>query len=484
MSINRWKISDKMYDEILEGLSGKPVSERTHSFLERFPKLSKRRDKVFLDDKQLLTVSMLDKVLNQELMSGVCPMSCEGCWYYLRDKYCGAMSRLKVTDWIKSLESYQLERVRPRNPDKVKADYRRRREGATRFLLTRKTGGDRNALGADLMYISKHWSKWKYFLCVVHLMSGYCWFEPLSGRKAKDLITPFKRIVKDCEKRFDCTVRLLQTDAGTEFIGDFDDYLDSAGIQHSNEWKSYHSERKIGQFGRTFGRLLAKKVGFNEALVLAVAKLNNTRSRVTGMKPIEFKPNTKLKPSRVLRKGKRKATKDKEFEVGMTVRCLQKHADQLNTFYKSYAALTRKEKHENWSRETFKIVARKTISGEAKYRLAGERKWKKAFELQLVPDKTRKLTKPKQKLPLPAGSRRMLRAKAPKVRVDKDLKNIESDLGSYWKPVQGRRRVMAPKPKKTKPKRAKPKKAKPKRDILESDLGNYWKPVSGRRRRR
>ena len=59
------------------------------------------------------------------------------------------------------------------------------------------SGGNWNTLCADLMYIPKQWSKFQFFLAVVHMRSGYCWFEPLVERKAKNLIAPFKKVLKD-----------------------------------------------------------------------------------------------------------------------------------------------------------------------------------------------------------------------------------------------------------------------------------------------
>ena len=444
MAVNRWKIDDNMYAEILKGLSGsKKITERTTHFLHKFPNLKRKNNKVFFENRQLITTGMLDKILNDELITGSCPMSCEGAYYYLRDKYCGALTRGKVTKWIQSLENYQKERVRPPNPNKTKGDYARPREGVTRFLLAKGSGGDWNTLGADLMYLSRHWTKWKYLLVVVHLRSGFSWFEPLSERTAKSLIAPFKRIVRKCEKRFDCVVKKLQTDPGVEFMGDFLEYLTSQKIELINEFKSYHSERKIGQFGRCFGRLLSNNVGFNKALVLAASKLNNTKSRVTGMKPVDVRPNTKLKPPRKLQKGKRKKKKEVEFVKGDTVRYLKKHADQLNSFYKSYGALSRLEKHENWSAGVHTIVEKKFIFGEPRYRLGGEKKWRKPWELAKIPPVLRKLKKPKESLALPAGTQKeiqRLQKTAPSVRVDRELKNIQADLGTYWKPVTGKRR--------------------------------------------
>ena len=48
MAVNRWKIDDNMYAEILKGLSGsKKITERTTHFLHKFPNLKRKNNKVF-----------------------------------------------------------------------------------------------------------------------------------------------------------------------------------------------------------------------------------------------------------------------------------------------------------------------------------------------------------------------------------------------------------------------------------------------------
>ena len=209
-----------------------------------------------------------------------------------------------------------------------------------------------------------------------------------------------------------------------------------------NDYKSYHTERKIGQFGRSFGQLLGVGVPFEEALVLTVQKLNNTKSRVTGKPPNEVGTHDKLKKPRKLKKGKRKQNPLQEFEEGDKVRFLKKNADTLNGFYKSYGATSRKTKHENWSRTTPKIIEKKYVRGTRLYKLEGETKWRKGWTLQRV-DEVRQLVRPKEKLKKAASVVReiaAIKAKKPKIRVEKQMKSLEPDLGSYWKPVTGRRR--------------------------------------------
>ena len=322
--INRYKITDEMILDIKDGLKGQIVDSRTAKFLRTFPGIKNKRGKLFLDEKQVLSVEELPKILNDELVSGKCPMSCEAAYDFLRKKYIGSLTRKNVSDFIQSLESWQLSKVRPPNPDQIRATYKHQYEGTTRFLLSANSGGNWNTLCADLMYIPKQWSKYKFFLAVVHMRSSYCWFEPLVERKAKNIIAPFKRILKDAEKRFGGKVKVLQTDAGVEFLAEFAEYLKKSKIKHVNDYKSYHTERKIGQFGRSFGQLLGIGVPFSEALVLTVQKLNNTKSRVTGKQPNEVGTRDKLKKPRKLKKGKRKQRKLPECQEGDRVRFQKK----------------------------------------------------------------------------------------------------------------------------------------------------------------
>ena len=119
----------------------------------------------------------------------------------------------------------------------------------------------------------------------------------------------------------------------------------------------------------------------------------------------------------------------------------KKNADILNGFYKSYGATSRNPKHENWSRSTPKIIEKKTVRGTKLYKLENETKWRKGWTLQKV-TKVRMLEVPKEKLKkAPSELRKIaeIKRQIPRVRVEKDMKALEPDLGSYWKPVTGRR---------------------------------------------
>lgn len=440
-NINRYIIDDEMMSDIKDGLHGKVTDSRTAKFLRSFPALEMKRGKIFLQDKEVISTEELPKIMNDELVQGGCPMSCEAAYDYLRSKYCGSLTRRNVSDFIQSLESWQLNKTRPPNPDQIRATYKHQFTGTTRFLLSRQRGGDWNTLCSDLMYIPIQWGKYKFFLCVLHMRSNFCWFEPLVERKAKDLIAPFRKILRAAEKRFG-PVKQLQTDGGVEYLSNFGEFLKTKKIKHINDYKSYHCERKIGQFGRSFGQLLGIGVKFEEALYLTLEKLNNTKSRATGLKPSEVQKHTKLKKPRKLKKGNRKHNPLLQFSEGDKVRFLKKNAETLNLFYKSYGSTSRKPKHENWSRTTPKIIQKKIVRGTSLYKLAGEKKWRKGWQLQKVYE-VRQLELLKQPLKLPASDQKKIAAikkKEPATRRTQQMKNLEEDLGDYWQPVRGKRK--------------------------------------------
>ncbi len=438
-SINRYKIDYDFIKRLQKGLGGKP-DEQIQRVLKAFPKLEKRNNKVFLGNQELLPVEDLHAVLNDELISGLCPMSCEAAYNFLKEKYVGSLTKRNVREFIMSLESWQLNRKRQPNPDNIKASYKHERDGITRFLLGKRSGGDWNHVSADLMYIPKQWSKFSYFFCIVHVRSGFCFFEPLTDRRAQDLVSPFRKVLAKIEERFG-PVKLMTTDDGSEFKKEFTQFLKSRGIRHLHEHKSYVCERKIGQFGKTMGKLLGLGVLFEEALVLSITKLNNTLSKVTGHTPTNVKKNTKLKPFRKLRKGQRRHRKLQEYEEGDSVRFAKKNQEDTNIFYKSYGSTSRRPKHENWSKEVVKIITKKIVFGMPLYKLPRKTKWLKGWELQLVPA-LRTLSVPRTKIKLPTDLRKKIASvqkQTPIVRMDKDLRSLVSDLGTYWKPERARR---------------------------------------------
>ena len=394
-SLNRYKITDESLNDIIQGLLKKPTTPFAERVIQRFPALRTKNKKLFLDGQRVISIEELPKIVNDELVSGEAPLGIDSCYEYLSGKYCGSLTRRKVGAFIKATRTWQLSRTRPPNPNRVRASYATTSEGSTRYLLSKKQGG-RNLLSGDLMYVPESWALTKYFLCIVHNRSAYCWFEPLNGRKAKDLVAPFNRVLKDAEKRFG-KVSGFMSDQGAEFYGSFHRNLQNKHIMHFDISKAFQCERKIGEFGRTLGQLIGLGLGFSEAVALAQAKLRNVRSRVTGQKAVDIGQQQTLKPGRRLKKGARKHVPAKVFEVGDSVRHLTKNADDTNVMYKSYGTTSRKQKHANWSAKVYKVIGKRKRSGVILYKLANNPKLYKSWELQPI-TQVITLSVPKQKL--------------------------------------------------------------------------------------
>ena len=441
-SLNRYKIDYDFIKRLLKGLRGRPDVQIAR-VLTTLPGFTIEKGKAFWKKKEVLPIEDLDKVLNDELTTGLCPMSIEAAYNYLKEKYVGSLTRRKVETFIKSLESWQLTRKRQPNPSRIKADYAHDNNGVTRFLLQKKSGGDWNHISCDLMYCPRSWSKYLYFLCICHVRSGMCYFEPLSRRRAKDLIAPFKRVLAKIEEKFG-HVKLLTSDDGVEFKAHFAKWLKEIGIKHIHNRKSFVCERRIQQFGKTMGQLLGIGTKFSEALALTVGKMNNTFSRVTGHKAINVGKQTKLKPAKKLKKGAKKKRALQDFNIGDSVRFAKKNQEETAcTFYKAYGSTSRLPKHENWSRTVVKIKEKKVVFGNTLYKLEKQKKWKKAWEILKVTG-VRQLVIPKQKLKIPSELKKQIAStekKQPEARRTKEMNNLISDLATYWSaPVSGPRR--------------------------------------------
>ena len=378
--MNKCKITKDFIKKIRVGLKGGKTNRKTRLWLQKWP-VTIKGNKIMHKNKPLVPKEDIHKILKKELLTGGCPLSIESAFNYLYSRMWG-ISRRDLADFLKKTEKYQLMKVRPPDPNKTKASYMSDREGVTRFLMEKKHGG-KNHLAADLMYIPKPWSKFKYFLCVVHIRSGYSWFEPQSSKTPQLTLTKFKPILKEVEKKYG-KVGMLSTDFGGEFLSVFKKFLEKRGITHQLDHKSFWAEKKIQTFGRLFGNMITVH-GFRKALALSLEKIRNIKNRVTRKAPADWtkQDNEKrLPPARMLKKGKRTPRRTIEFELQDSVRHLLKAADQINAFYKSYRSLEGTNKHANWSKQVYKIQKKRFSAGNWIYFL--NQKWYKGWQLQKV----------------------------------------------------------------------------------------------------
>ena len=180
---------------------------------------------------------------------------------------------------------------------------------------------------------------------------------------------------------------------------------------------------------------------FEKSLALARRKINNVQSRITGKKPNDVGTHDRLKKPRKLKKGRRKHNPLQEYFIGDRVRYQMKATEITNVMYKSYGGTSRKAKHQNWSVITPTVVDKKRVAGTLIYKLSSDKKYRKGWELQKV-DEVRKLEipkKPGKQAPRLLKEISEIKKKIPKVRKSVAMKSLEGQLGTYWKPVAGRR---------------------------------------------
>ncbi len=440
--MNRCDLTREFLNDVKVSLRGGKTRRKTRLWIQKWnPEISLNGRTVFFQGKPIVPEEETHDVLKRLLLEGGCPLSIEGAFNYIYPKMWG-FSRRRIRDFIQSTERYQLIRPRSRNPEKARAVNARTSEGVTNFLL-QQNFHPTNHLAIDLMEIPIEWTKHRFFLCVVHVASKKSWFVPLNNKEAKHVLTYFKPVLKEVETDFG-EVTELSSDAGGEFKGAFDKFLEKKGINHRIGSKAFHAERKIGQFGRCYG-YLRSMYKHKKALRMALQKINNVVSRITKKAPSSWTKDTAEFGIHQYRKKLRKHPRHLpplNYKVNDRVRYGLKFQDPINVMYKSYTAFRGvdkgKRKYCNWSKDVVPIEKTRSRSGEKVYLVA--EKWRKAHELQLVknviqlePDKAsservRKQRK-KGKKPSVAGP------KEPKFR---KVKALEIDMIG-WKPRRGKR---------------------------------------------
>ncbi len=434
--MNKCKLTRAFLKDIKNGIKGGKKNRKTTLWLKKWP-VTLKNNTVFHKNKPLVAKEDIPGILTKELLHGGCPLAIESAFNYLYKNMWG-ISRRDLADFLKKTERYQLMRTRPPDPNVRRGSYMQNREGVTRFLMTKKHGG-LNHLAADLMFIPKTWSKNAYFLCVVHIRSGYSWFVAMIEKTPQHTLTKFKPIVKEIEQKYG-KIGMLSTDMGGEFLGVFKKFLDKKEIKHQIDHKSYWAEKKIQTFGRIFGTMIFSHK-YREALALSLEKVRNIKNRVTGKAPSDFtrKDNfARMKPYKKLKKGHRKARGEIMFKVKDRVRHLLKAADQISKFYKSYRSLEGTAKHSNWSKTVYVVQKKRASAGISSYFLNS--KWYKGFQLQKVGE-VLTLNPSKTKGEMATKQRKKAIQKVPQQPKYRKVKSLEIDMVNWGQPLlRGKRK--------------------------------------------
>jgi len=349
-----------------------------------------KNGKLFSGGKEIIPHDKRDETLRDLVLNKAAPLSLDQLFLYAQKLYWG-LSKRYVHNWLRSTEEYQLMKRKPfrhyRLNNKVQL------EGKTSENLRKH----KNMLGIDLVQPHAEWTSNKYIAVCVHYATSYTWAATMRTKTAQKTLDTFRPMLADCIKRFGKVDRLT-ADAGSEFKGVFAAYLSERGIKKEILQMCSWVEKKNSSLCRSIGSLLGMGHGWRKAFKLAIEKVNNTKSRITGKAPIEWtlQDLNQGAPKRKNRKLKFAPTAREQpiFKKNNLVRHLTHRAQGKTAFWKSYES-TSVEKRENWSK-IYKITK---IQRPGKYDLIHKYfvngKWFFAYQLQLVPENTISIKKRK-----------------------------------------------------------------------------------------
>lgn len=107
-----------------------------------------------------------------------------------------------------------------------------------------------------------------YFICAIDIYTKYAWCKlvgNLSSRQAKLALMEFKG-------KFPYEIKAIQTDNGSEFLGEFEKYLEEQGIPHNF---IYPRSPKINSIVERFNRTIQEEfIQRNDHLGIDTEKFN------------------------------------------------------------------------------------------------------------------------------------------------------------------------------------------------------------------
>ena len=380
--MNKCRISRRFLTDVRQAIRKNTKDGKAATFAKKW-KLKLENGKLFHQGREVIPPEDVDVILKREATSGEMPLSRDGAYRYLRKRYVGFKLKA-IADWLKRVESLQL--IHRRNNAEPRGRNRRPREGVTNWRMASKHEG-RFSCGVDLFEFPREWTRYKYCLIVVLQRNGFVWAEPMSSKTSQLCKTKLLNVFEDCKKRFGRIPTGVTSDKGGEFMGEVSKMLKSKKIKQRFEKKlCAFVENKMSQIFRQFA-VLIKVHGFNTALKLAVAKVNNTVSRITRKAAVDWTPKDFFAVKRIQRKLKSRINHraHAEYPIGQRVRHLLRAAFDKEKLYKSYEGMRRENKFQ-WSRKIYTVEKRRLRPGfEHRYKLSnGE--WYDGSQLQPIAD--------------------------------------------------------------------------------------------------
>ncbi|XP_031550567.1 uncharacterized protein LOC116287993 [Actinia tenebrosa] len=244
---------------------------------------------------------------------------------------------------------------------------------------------------ADLLFLPHDKVRrktYRYALTVVDIASRYKDAEPITSKDFGEVAEALGRIYKRVLK----WPKLLQVDAGTEFMGVVTNTLKDHDTKIRRAEAEYHRGQSIVErfnktlAGRLFGYQYWKELEdpskrnreWTQRLPQVVAALNNEAARATGMKPKDAMKKKHLEHKSYVRRSRALGLKEKKLPRNIVVRYLYQPG--------KLAGGSKRATDPNWSLKTYEISKSVTKEGQpVLYYLDGPSRGFVKEELLIVP---------------------------------------------------------------------------------------------------
>ena len=151
---------------------------------------------------------------------------------------CGNIGSIKLKDFIDNYARQMgIDTISPRSIDRIIAKYNFYTPPKKHKVKDRKTPeyrskyapkvGDPGFVEVDCITMYS-WCKRFQFICCIDVYSRLAYVEQVSGLTATNATS----VLRNCQADFPFPVITVQTDNGSEFLKDFDQYLDNSSIPH------------------------------------------------------------------------------------------------------------------------------------------------------------------------------------------------------------------------------------------------------------
>ena len=296
-------------------------------------KLRIKGEKLYWEDKEIVPSEDVTKWLRDRVYSGKAINLSRDSGYtdYVARESMG-VSRRAWHSFLKGQDTHQRLAARPKNAklrgQKIKI------KGHTQADLIEVKAVDVPSRKKDT-----------YIMVLIDRLTSYTEALRVDTKqvspKGRGTLTVMKELMTRMEKALDTKVKILETDAGGEFLGAMIPWLKSKGITkeilpvcHACEARNGFLQRKLYSL-----IMMGEKGGFDALLSKALRIVNNTTSGIHGLRPVDAAKapaaeiEKKFNDARQ-RPGKRLLPKLKKGDLVMV---LDKHADKKSgKFYKSY----------------------------------------------------------------------------------------------------------------------------------------------------